>query len=336
MQRERRAASAARAVPTRRPAAPKPARGRPFERGSANFTSQFYAQKATAEAERASAAAAAAALVAAQTPSSGGSARAPRVAGGPLNSREKARLRERYAELGDAGVAQIAAELHVHRTTVKRHREEEDLGPETPPEDRATVRAEKRRRRGGRPRACSDADLDVLRAAVKKDPSGGRSRAAAALARAGGPKLSRWTLARMLSVGWPGARRGITKRPTQRYVELSEQELDMQFHHLEGLKEWLGDRETHPKRYTRRSRLLYFQDETYYIPGCVARQGYGAAQINMNEKHSRHGSGEKVNIWGVHNVDGWVKVRHCEARCLRLSDTHSFRFGAGLGHAGER
>ena len=269
--------------------------------------------------------------MAAQTPASGGEASSSRKSRERLTSREKQRLRDLYAEKGDPGLAEIAAELKIHRTTVKRNLEAEEAGPETPPEGSKTLLAAKRRRRGGRPRLCSQEHNETLRKAFKKDPTGGRTRAAQALARAGGPKISRFTLARELERRWTKAQGGIRKRPITRYVELSPQEMDMQFHHLEGLKTFLGDRAKFPKRYTRRLNRVYFQDETHYVPGTVARQGYGAEQINLNEKHGRHGSGEKINIWGVHGARGWVKARRrtiCEyAHILTHFRGRRIRFG---------
>jgi hypothetical protein len=91
----------------------------------------------------------------------------------------------------------------------------------------------------------------------------------------------------------------VRKRGTERYAPLTDQVLHMQVSHAAAVDEYFKLHGHHG---------LFWQDETPYVPGCISHQGYGAERIFLFEKNSRFGSGEKVTLWGVMGVDGWVKL----------------------------
>jgi hypothetical protein len=210
-----------------------------------------------------------------------------------LSGRELQILKSRVAAPTPPCVAALAAELgrcdNTIRKGLKRARE-----PEMPPDE-----AERRRKRGGRPRTLTPENNAELRAAVKKDPVGGPPEAAKQLFAKRGVRASRWTIGRELVRRYKPGEKRVRKRGTERYAPLTDQELSMQLGHVAAMEAYI-------KRHGFRG--LFWQDETPFVPGCAAHQGYGADRIFLFEKHSRYGSGEKVSLWGVMSKDGWQKV----------------------------
>lgn len=211
----------------------------------------------------------------------------------PLSKRELQILKLRSAAPTPPSVPALAAQLGRAESTVKKGLKRA-LEPETPPDE-----AERRRSRGGRPRTLTPEDNAELRAALRKDPLGGPSEAAKVLFTKRGVRASRWTIRRELHRLYKPGDKPVRKRGTERYAPLTDQVLSMQLGHCAAMEA--------------RFKLcgfagVYWQDETPYVPGCVAHQGYGAERIFLFEKNSRFGSGEKVNLWGVMSVDGWQKL----------------------------
>ena len=80
------------------------------------------------------------------------------------------------------------------------------------------------------------------------------------------------------------------KRRVYAYTELTPQELDMQLEFVQAVE---AACEEHGEE------ILFYQDETHFIPGIAPKEAVCDRDVHMHEKNGRHGSGEKVSIWGV-------------------------------------
>ena len=211
----------------------------------------------------------------------------------PLSERDLQILKMRSSSAAPPRVAELAAELGCSPTTIRKALKRLE-GPQTPLDA-----AEKRRRKGGRRRSLTQEENATLRTAFKKDPTGGLAEAAVKVFEQHGKRASRWTIARELRRTYQPGDKVVRKRGTERYAPLTDQVLNMQEAHARAMEAYFA-----LAGFTN----VFWQDESPFIPGCASRQGYGAERIYLFEKNGRHGSGEKVSLWGLMGENGWVKL----------------------------